>query len=1177
MRSVRLQSLFHGMILSLILLASLALSFIILIGILLFSTESFLSSPTRMTFILHHFFGLKMEYRHYQKTQQGMETHIQIEGLEVDREPSKKDERSEKILSLERVDIALNMGASLLHLSPVFDHFYLSQGKLNFPSSGEVSAHLSSKILGYGLKMLNFGSDIQISHVDFDHFHVLNFYWKTSVPLAHQFSFNADLPNVSGNLTIQGKVSGNLSALNTLKLAMAVKVTTPELSEFWLDMDQKAEGTQEDLFATSLNLSAFSWLCSWLPKSIFPLWLESLNLRGQVSNLKFSGLWSAGNLKTYETSAEFLGLGFHAFQNIPGVSDLNGSFQANTLGGTLKLSSQKLVVSAPTWFASDWPEMNFSSDLHWKSHPQKAFSLSSSPWIEIFMDSLSAKTANLDLEAHAHWDIPRREILSSKLEILSTLKGENLTQASINPYLPKPVFHPVLYEWLSHNIRLVASLKNTFQFSGKLNEFPFSHSEGVLQDSAEIQGGSLIPWPDWPEFKNIEGSLFFDRSFFAAEVKDAQVFSSHVGPIHMEVPDFAPGHPSDFVIHGEGSVLGEDLGDYIVQSPLKYDLPLFEHLKVLGKLELKLFLDFPLGKKDEEANQIRGSLDFDQNQLKFKETPLSMKHFTGKIHFDGFHLSADSPLTGTVLDEPWRITVDPERFELSGNFDFSNLAQTIENPLLKKLSGKAPVSLKIDLRQALNVEFRTYLREVELDLPPPLFKPKGIPFPLKITVNECLGDSSHRRFEGNFSLGFLLNGKYEWSAEGLSLYALFHRSWLRSLEDPMPWTPRISDYPSLLDSPLKQKIVIQGDLFRLDLGEWLMTLNSALPSSVMQNRSVFPLHTRLDLSVDALQFFSQDYSHVHWGLSAEKNQAPTMEFLGHFLRGTLVLDQPIQARFEVLGLKNSNLKSLPLLPDRLKAFPSLWLEIKNLYWNGEKTGSLRFFTFPLDDGIELQNGHFDLPTMSMNFSGTYLTNKAKPTFKAQIEVYGTDFSRALGQLGFPSKLKKTKGAVVLEGEWQGTPTSLDVSTLNGTLGLNLQDGTLMDIDNPAISRLLGLFSIETLGKHLSLNFSDMKEKGFLFTEISGVYSVKSGVASTSDLLINGPTLRADLSGQINLVNKTMDQTVVALPNLGGGVALAAGLIGGPVLGVLAWVTNKVLMDTVLKNRGVVYQLKEQWK
>jgi uncharacterized protein YhdP len=123
---------------------------------------------------------------------------------------------------------------------------------------------------------------------------------------------------------------------------------------------------------------------------------------------------------------------------------------------------------------------------------------------------------------------------------------------------------------------------------------------------------------------------------------------------------------------------------------------------------------------------------------------------------------------------------------------------------------------------------------------------------------------------------------------------------------------------------------------------------------------------------------------------------------------------------------------------------------------------------------------------------------------------------------------------------------------------------------------LGFFSIESLGKHLRLNFSDMKEKGFVFSQISGVYIIDQGVATTGDLFINGPTLRADLSGEIDLVNKTVNQTVVALPNIDGGIALAAGLIGGPIVGVMAWAADKVLMDTVLKNRGIVYPLKGTW-
>ena len=67
-----------------------------------------------------------------------------------------------------------------------------------------------------------------------------------------------------------------------------------------------------------------------------------------------------------------------------------------------------------------------------------------------------------------------------------------------------------------------------------------------------------------------------------------------------------------------------------------------------------------------------------------------------------------------------------------------------------------------------------------------------------------------------------------------------------------------------------------------------------------------------------------------------------------------------------------------------------------------------------------------------------------------------------------------------------------------------------------------------------------------------------------------------LRGDINLADKTLDQNVVVMPQVGGGIALAAGLIGGPIVGVATWVADKVLTSTVLRDHGLLFHVSRPW-
>ena len=582
-----------------------------------------------------------------------------------------------------------------------------------------------------------------------------------------------------------------------------------------------------------------------------------------------------------------------------------------------------------------------------------------------------------------------------------------------------------------------------------------------------------------------------------------------------------------------------------------------------------------------------------------------MKDVSGRVNFNGFNLSSFKPINGRLLGEPWTMDLSPNRIRISGDFDFSELGKRIKIPFFNRISGKAPVIVAIDMQKVLSMEIRSYLKLVTLNLPAPLFKAEGQRLPFMLTLNQMVlsktvpaseeeraSDSfSDSLFQGNFSLGSLLKGAYQVGPDLLNLHATFSPGLSQQENDSTAGLESLSLEP-LLVSPFKKNILVDGGVAKLELGAWISLLSESFPSSFANTEkqetffNIEGVHSKLAISVNVLQFFSQRWAEVQLGVGSE-NQEPMVTFKADKVDGGVFLASPIQANFKTLYLQGENLGSgalvnkLPLKqsflsPDDFKKIPAFWLQIENLYWNNRKLGSLSLNSFPVSSGVAITNGHFDLPFAEINFSGDYLTENESPILRASIEARATDFGQTLRQLGVPGILNKTRGALVFEGCWKGGVSSPDLSTLSGVLGIELFDGTLLNIDSPVVSRLLGLFSIESLAKHLSLNFTDMQQKGFMFGEISGGYSIKNGVASTSGLLINGPNLRVNLTGDIDLVNKTMNQTVVALPNIDGGVALAAGLIGGPLLGVMAWVTDRVLTNTVLKDRGIVYQLKGPW-
>ena len=94
--------------------------------------------------------------------------------------------------------------------------------------------------------------------------------------------------------------------------------------------------------------------------------------------------------------------------------------------------------------------------------------------------------------------------------------------------------------------------------------------------------------------------------------------------------------------------------------------------------------------------------------------------------------------------------------------------------------------------------------------------------------------------------------------------------------------------------------------------------------------------------------------------------------------------------------------------------------------------------------------------------------------------------------------------------------------------------------------------------------------------MGGNFILNKGIAKTKDIALKGPSVNLTMEGSINLVDKTLDQVITAMPKVGGGIALAAGFLGGPIVGIASLVGGKILESTVLKGKGVKYHYVGPW-
>ncbi len=143
--------------------------------------------------------------------------------------------------------------------------------------------------------------------------------------------------------------------------------------------------------------------------------------------------------------------------------------------------------------------------------------------------------------------------------------------------------------------------------------------------------------------------------------------------------------------------------------------------------------------------------------------------------------------------------------------------------------------------------------------------------------------------------------------------------------------------------------------------------------------------------------------------------------------------------------------------------------------------------------------------------------------------------------------------------WAGIPSEIDYPSLSGNFVVEAGKGQFAKLE-PGIGKLLGVLSLQSLPRRLTLDFRDIFSDGLAFDEIVGTVKVSRGVASTENFRIMGPAARVQMSGDVDLSAETQKLRVKVIPSVSDSLSIAGALLGGPVAGIASFVVQKLLKD-----------------
>ena len=244
-------------------------------------------------------------------------------------------------------------------------------------------------------------------------------------------------------------------------------------------------------------------------------------------------------------------------------------------------------------------------------------------------------------------------------------------------------------------------------------------------------------------------------------------------------------------------------------------------------------------------------------------------------------------------------------------------------------------------------------------------------------------------------------------------------------------------------------------------------------------------------------------------------------------------------------------------------------------FRGRHFGRLALKAEPHGDEWRIERLDIDAPHSTFTSSGAWRRTGAGSLTTLAVKLEAKNLTGLFGVFGYGDYVKRGSGELQGTLAWPGQPHEFAAANLSGTLKVTASRGQFARMD-PGAGKLLGLLSLQSLPRRALLDFRDVFSEGFAFDKIEGDVRVAKGILLTQDFEIGGPAAFVSLAGEVSLPNETQSLTLRVVPEVGEGLALAATVIGTPVLGLSTLLVSKLLRNPFGKVVAYEYLVTGSW-
>ncbi len=903
--------------------------------------------------------------------------------------------------------------------------------------------------------------------------------------------------------------------------------------------------------ANRLDIAALAQLAERLPlDDTVRIRLAALGPQGRLDDLRFAWTGPVSGPVSWKAQSRFSDIAVYPDGVLPGVQGLSGEIDGDESRGRFRLVGQNASLELPAVFPE--AHMSFSmlqAEGGWARREGR---------LEIALDGASFENPDAAGTASGLY-IPAA---SGAGEIDLTARLTRADGEAVWRYLPWGVGE-YTRSWLRRSLSGGAVPDARLRLKGPLDEFPFRDgTSGQFLVTTRVSGAKLDYAEGWPAIEAIDAELRFEGPGLKILAERARIFGVALSQVVAELPDLDTRVGKPMTITGRASGPTAEFLRFVAASPVSARLSgLTDDIRAEGRGTLDLRLVMPL--HDLGATTVRGEYRFGANRLTLMPDLPPLTDAAGRLRFTGNELEIPEA-SGRFLGEPLRLTAQtPDtggvRFRVEGGAAVRVLRQSFDWPLLEHLSGTVAWQGDIEIGAGVTtIAIGSRLAGLSSSLPHPFNKRAAETWPMSLRLEWPRSDGRERlRVE-------------------LADRALLEMVSRRSAAERRVERAGLALFAPLETSP--DGLMLRANLDEFDVDAWRAVFAQLGPA---EGAVTGPRLTRLDARVGRLTAGAHRLANVELAAVADARgwtgSITSEQVVGSF-DWRSAGDGALIARLArlAIGTEGGSGQSAELAGEEPpRRLPALDIVAEQFTLRGMDMGRLELQAANRDGLWEL--GSLALTSVDAVLKGSGRWRPGfNPLTELEFALEADDIGRLLERLGYPEAVRRGRAEMAGTVAWRGAPTRIDYPTLRGQIRLDARDGQFRQLD-PGMGRLLGVLSLQSLPRRLTLDFRDVFSEGFAFDRISGSMGVEAGVLRTDDLHIAGPSARIWISGSADVAHETQDLNVTVQPTLSEGVAIgaAAGLIN-PVAGVIAYLAQKALSDPIERMFAFRYAITGGW-